>query len=344
MADGRILVVGGHGTSLTGTRDVNIFDPATNTWAAAAKMAYARWYPTVTALPDGRMLALGGADASTTSYVPYPEVYSPTTNTWTTLTGASLASNPIPSYAHTFVLSDGRLVTTGASEITIPTRILDVNAQTWTMVDPNVVNGTSSVMYRPGLITKAGTASDSGPSPGLPAAATTYIIDMTQPNPSWQQTASMNFPRATTANLVSLPDGNVMVFGGGTDTSGEIVSHAVLATEEWSPATRTWQVMASMNVPRLYHSTTLLLPDGRILESGSGGDPGTPDELNYQIYSPNYLFKGARPIITSSPRRPSRTGTASSSARPTRRPSVPPCSSGRVPSRTASTRTSGMCP
>ena len=156
-------------------------------------------------------------------------------------------------------------------------------------------------MYRPGLIMKAGTASDSGPPPGLPAAATTYVLDMTQANPTWQQTASMNFPRATTMNLVSLPDGNVMVFGGGTDTSGEIVSHAVLQTEEWSPATKTWQVMASMSVPRLYHSTTLLLPDGRVLESGSGGDPGTPDELNYQIYSPNYLFKGARPTITSAP-------------------------------------------
>ena len=120
MADGRILVVGGHGTTLTGTRDVNIFDPATNTWTAAAKMAYARWYPTVTALPDGRMLAIGGADATTTSYVPYPEVYDPTKNTWTTLTGASLASNPIPSYPHTFVLADGRLVTTGASKSRSP--------------------------------------------------------------------------------------------------------------------------------------------------------------------------------------------------------------------------------
>jgi hypothetical protein len=301
MSDGRILVVGGHGTTLTGTRDVNIFDPATNTWTAAGKMAYARWYPTVTALPDGRMLALGGADATTTSYVPYPEVYDPAKNSWTTLTGASLASNPIPSYAHAFMLANGTVITTGASEPTIPTRTLDANAQTWTMVDPNVVDGTSSVMYRPGMIMKAGTASDSGPQPGLPAAATTYVLDTTQPNATWQQTASMNFPRATTADLVSLPDGNGMVFGGGTDTSGEIVSHAVLPAEEWSPATKTWTVIASMSVPRLYHSTTLLLPDGRVLESGSGGDPGTPDELSYQIYSANYLFKGARPTVTSAP-------------------------------------------
>jgi galactose oxidase-like protein len=51
-----------------------------------------------------------------------------------------------------------------------------------------------------------------------------------------------------------------------------------------------------MQVPRLYHSTALLLPDGRVLVAG-GGRFGV-DQLSAEIYSPPYLFKGAPPAIT----------------------------------------------
>ena len=60
--------------------------------------------------------------------------------------------------------------------------------------------------------------------------------------------------------------------------------------------------MASMHTPREYHSTALLLPDGRILVSGMGADFGNvPDEMNAEFYSPPYLFKGPRPAITQVP-------------------------------------------
>ena len=61
--------------------------------------------------------------------------------------------------------------------------------------------------------------------------------------------------------------------------------------------------MASMSVPRLYHSTALLLPDGRVVVAGGGrfGGTASDDKLNAQIYSPPYLFKGTRPVITAAP-------------------------------------------
>jgi hypothetical protein len=54
--------------------------------------------------------------------------------------------------------------------------------------------------------------------------------------------------------------------------------------------------MAAQAMRRAYHSTALLLPDGRVLSAGDTGPGGGGTRL--EIYSPTYLFKGARPSIS----------------------------------------------
>src|SRR5207249_3466750 len=62
LADGRSVVIGGHVEPCcqTGLPDTNVYDPVTRTWTRGANMSVRRWYPTATALPDGRILAIIG--------------------------------------------------------------------------------------------------------------------------------------------------------------------------------------------------------------------------------------------------------------------------------------------
>ena len=73
LPDGRVLVVGGNleyptanglgdGAGFKGARWVMTFDPWTETWTRYADMPHGRWYPTLTTLPNGKVLIIGGWD------------------------------------------------------------------------------------------------------------------------------------------------------------------------------------------------------------------------------------------------------------------------------------------
>jgi len=308
LPDGRVFVVGGHNiNNYNGLTGVAIFDPSTNSWGTGASMAFPRWYPTVTALPDGRMLATSGAMNCQDCNADTPEVYDPAKNTWTQLTNATIH---LPLYPHMFTLPDGRVLVTGSYESYIEPvviQVLDLNTQTWTTVDPTPVNGGSAAMYLPGKIITSGLGTLGGADvTTTPSTTTTYVLDMTQPTPAWRQTSPMAYPRDY-HNMTILPDGNVLVTGGGQTTGATDPTTAVFAAELWSPATETWTTLSSMQTPRRYHSIALLLPDGRVLVAGGGRNNGAytatnaNDHLNAEIFSPPYLFKGARPTITTAP-------------------------------------------
>ena len=298
LSDGRVMVVGGYGESANtiGIANAEIFDPATLKWTAVPNMKYRRWYPNATTLSDGRILVTAGWQTSAHTNAGISEIYDPVGNSWTSLTNAN---NPFETYPFLYLLPDGRVLHIGGSEYATDTDVLDLATATWTVVDPTIVDGGSATMYLPNKFMKAGSASDSQEVGA--SSNTTFVLDMTQSSPAWQQTPSMAYPR-TFLNLTMLPDGTVLATGGETDKNGGNIANAVYAAELWSPQTQTWSTMASMRTPREYHGTALLLPDGRVLESGMGADFGNvPDEKSAEFYSPPYLFKGPRPTITQTP-------------------------------------------
>jgi Concanavalin A-like lectin/glucanases superfamily/Malectin domain/Domain of unknown function (DUF1929)/Bacterial Ig domain/Bacterial Ig-like domain len=309
LADGRTFIAGGHITADVGLADTTIFDPTTNTWTREPDMTVGRWYPTATELADGRVLVFSGdnivqnrsgqppplTDASVNSL---PEVYDPTTNKWTDLDAARLTS---PLYPFMFVLSSGKVLDAGPD---LTTRVLDTASSTWTTIGSSPFDGMSAVMYRPDKIMKSGSWADPDFNGALSynTGKRTAVLDMTQPSPAWRETAPMNFPRGY-HNLTLLPDGTVLASGGMTTSDGTDLSKAVLPAEIWNPDTETWTTVASLSNGREYHSTALLLPDGRVLMAGGGQLPGSPaiNEDNAEIYSPPYMFKGTRPSISAAP-------------------------------------------
>jgi hypothetical protein len=206
---------------------------------------------------------------------------------------ANIAPNS-QTYPRTTLLTSGKVLMSGTSA---PTRLFDPVTKTWsTLATMNFGSRVSGgVVFLPGL-QKVLTAGGHN-TPSAPATNTAEILDLSQPTPAWAYTGSMTFPRYN-AGLVLLPDGTVLAVGGNQVSK---YSSPVEAAELYDPATATWTVMAAQTARRGYHSTALLLPDGRVLSAGSDDFANPNMSQTVEIYSPPYLFLGARPTITSAP-------------------------------------------
>ena len=112
----------------------------------------------------------------------------------------------------------------------------------------------------------------------------------------------MHHPRRH-LNATILPNGQVLVTGGTSGGGFNDLANAVHAAEVWDPGSGHWTELAANSVNRVYHSVSLLLPDGTVLHGASGdaNDPSKqpyPPQRNHEIFHPPYLFMGARPMIT----------------------------------------------
>jgi Galactose oxidase-like, Early set domain/Bacterial Ig domain/Glyoxal oxidase N-terminus/Fibronectin type III domain/Kelch motif len=291
LPDGRLLVTGGHISDSVGIRTTTIFDFRSNTWSIGSTMNAGRWYPTTTSLANGEVLVVSGDIDTTQGVNTLPQVWR-TTGGWRSLT---TALRSLPLYPMMHLAPNGMVFNSGPNQNTSYLNTTGTGA--WLAVanrNFGFRDYGSSVMYDDGKVLAVGG--------GDPPTNTAEVIDLNATTPSWRNVASMVYARRQ-LNSTLLPDGTVLVTGGTSSSGFNDGTNAVLAAELWDPSTEQWTRMASMQNRRVYHSTAIVLTDGRVLSAG-GGRPaatGDTDHLDAEIYSPPYLFKGARPSISSAP-------------------------------------------
>jgi Bacterial lectin/Galactose oxidase-like, Early set domain len=301
---GEILISGGDARPLggynLGVNDVNVYNyqDMSLTPSPTGDMAYQRWYPTAVTLANGKILMVGGKDGAGNG-VGMPELYTPGVG-WKSLTGAY--SGTIAQewwYPRTWLNSDGNVVMFGTAG-----GIAGPDAYDVFLMDPSGDGSIQKVATLPFQAHRSLPAVmfEQDKVLLLGADGSTWIMDISGDDPSFTRTANVGADRLW-SDLVVLADGSVMV-SGGSRVDNELVGVSK-DVGIWDPNTGQWKWGDSEDIARLYHSTTILLPDATILSLG-GGAPGPLNNTNGEIYTPPYLFDengdlAERPVIIDAP-------------------------------------------
>ncbi|XP_078431777.1 aldehyde oxidase GLOX1-like [Wolffia australiana] len=154
-------------------------------------------------------------------------------------------------------------------------------------------------------------AKSAGAGTFLSALATCARIVITSPTPAWK------FELMPTGRVISdmliLPNADLLIINGASKGSAgwgfarEPALRPVLYSPR-KPRSQRFRSLAAASIPRMYHSTSAVLPDGRILVAGSNTNDGYeftgvlfPTELRVEKFSPPYLDPAqaaARPEIS----------------------------------------------
>ena len=267
LSSGKVLVSGGQNRLVqpTSIASAELYDPATNTWAAAGTLATARSVHTATLLPNGKVLVAGGLNtAASASNIRIAELYDPATNAWTSA-GTMTAAR----YAHTAtLLPSGKVLVTGgvtASGDVATSELYDPATNSWTAASPMGAprNLHTAVLLPNGKLLVAG-----GSSFATGVFITLKTAEIYDPvTNAWTAAAPMAIARVShTVN--TLTGGKVLVSGGFSSlSSGEVYD---VGTNAWTPT-------GPMTAGRHAHGATLLSNGSVLISGGVGSQPASAE-------------------------------------------------------------------
>lgn len=299
LADGRVLIAGGGGTDGAGVPvsgdGLYLFDPQTQGFsAAAATMGTDRAAHTATLLADGRVLLLGGSDALQNPLAS-GDIWDPVTDTVT-----AIAPMPTPRLLHTAtLLDDGRVFVAGGANgfdlvdplaglgnVLASTAVYDPVANSWSGGPsfPNPRAGHRASKLNDGRVLLTG---------GLEVTQIIFIgnvpiisADCRVYNPSNNSLAGVaDFSGARALHAqVTLPDGRVLVAGGGTIDFLSLSISTLNTARLYDPGSNTWTAVPSLAQARAY-ADAFVVDGPRVVVAGGLGTvdqstgSGTPADL-----------------------------------------------------------------
>ncbi|MFD7580082.1 galactose oxidase-like domain-containing protein [Kitasatospora sp. NPDC059817] len=296
-----------------GIRSAFEFNPDTELYEQVTDMAYARWYPTLTGLGDGRVVTVSGLDDTGEILNGNDnEIYDPKNKTW-----SKGPDRYFPTYPSIFLTASGKLFYSGSNGGYGPADkgrdpgVWDLSNNGFQPVpglrDPALTETSSSVLLPPAQAQKVMVLGGGGVGESPLSTARTDIVDLSAAKPAF--TPGPDLPAGGTRylNSVILPDDTVFTTGGSSGYRGRGASD-LLKAQVYHPDTNSFSTAAEPAVGRNYHSEALLLPDGRVAVLGSNplfADKAetTPGgfEQRIEIYTPPYLFHGDRPQVAAAP-------------------------------------------
>lgn len=313
LPDGKVLLSGGTQAfpaqnqgpnTFKGSKKSYYFDPDDNTFHATNDMAGAHWYPTLTKLGNGDLWAAGGLDDKAEGTV-LTEMFDSSEMRW-------LPSNQVPqtwsfwgTYPHMYLLDDGMLFYAGGHTFGngLPGTGASLydwkTAQIWDVPglrEKDLRDQAGSVILPPAQDQKVMIVGGGNTDSNKPAIPLVDIIDLSVAAPHYEPGPDLPGPGKAYVNLLNLPDRTVLAADGAVYNRSDNVLTAAL----YDPVAKTWKSIDPDPVGRNYHSTAIVLPDGRVAIFGSNPADNS-FETRVSIYSPPYLFRGERPKITQAP-------------------------------------------
>lgn len=233
-------------------------------WVATASMGTPRMRHTATRLADGRVLVVGGEDASGNT-VSSSEIFDPGTETWSD--GPQLTA---ARQNHTAVLlSDGRVAIIGGgsstsngvpagADVTGTVEVFDPATDTVSAGPPlqHARGHHRAVRLDDGRVLVVGGVAE-GATAVLPAEM------LAADGSAWVETGAITTGRA--------------LFGAVRDASGDVViaggigSSLLRSAERFDPASGTWSTLPQMMSPRMYVALAPLAEGGVVAMGGIGG-------------------------------------------------------------------------
>ncbi len=306
LPDGNILLAGGTAaystanTNYKGLSKSYVFDPVAGTYTATNDLpGGGHWYPSLTALGDGNVVAVGGLDQNADGNVA-TELFDSAAHHW-------LPAAQVPQsyffwglYPELKLMSDGRLFyagihTFGNAPTAAGSNIYDPATATVNDVpglrDVNLRDQGASVLLPPAQAGRVMTLGGGNGDAGADAVASTDLIDLRQSDPHWRP--GPDLPAAKMyVSAVILPDGTVLETGGGRHLRSDPVHEASL----YDPVANHFTIVPPDPQDRTYHSQAFLLPDGSVAALGNNPLDGSFSQT-ISVYRPWYMTR-QRPAIT----------------------------------------------
>jgi len=257
LPSGSVLLIGGYNTESGYDHTTEIYDPAAGlgAWSAAGTLSSPRHSPTLTLLPNGKVLLAGGSD-----FVTATQTYDAAANQW-----AASGALAQPRRGHTAtLLHSGKVLVAGGfvvqddvTSYVASAELYDPATNSWTGAG---VLATARAFHTATLLPNGKVLVANGNNAAALASCELYDPATNQ----WTGAAS-SFGSLTNRTATLLPNGMVLVFAG-----DQGVAYAN-SSELYDPSHDSWSIRDDTSNAATHHTATLL-PSGLVIAIDGGID------------------------------------------------------------------------